>query len=62
MGVLLRLLVEDPQLIWSRRNVLMYPSSVEEHLIMRLASLMACQLSGHNLEHVEYLKRVWKSS
>ncbi|MPC54045.1 hypothetical protein E2C01_047952 [Portunus trituberculatus] len=24
---------------------------------MRHTSLMACQLSGHNLKHVEYLKR-----
>ncbi|XP_063889338.1 uncharacterized protein LOC135116055 [Scylla paramamosain] len=52
MGVLLRLLVEDPWLIWSKRNVLLHPSSAEEHPIMRHTSLMACQLSGHNLEHM----------
>ena len=62
MGVLLRLLVEDPRIIQNRRDVLLHPSSAEEHPIMEHTSLMACRLSGNNLEHVEYLKRVRKLS
>ncbi|MPC92793.1 hypothetical protein E2C01_087901 [Portunus trituberculatus] len=57
MGVLLRLLVDDLRVIRKRKNVLLHPSSQEEHPIMTHPRLMACRLSGHYLEHEEYLMR-----
>ena len=62
MSLILRLLVDHPRLIQKQRDVLIHPSSAEEHPIMRNNSLLACRLSGHNLEHKEYLRRVRKLS
>ncbi|XP_063886264.1 uncharacterized protein LOC135114296 isoform X2 [Scylla paramamosain] len=52
------MLVDDPRVIQRRKNVLMHPSTAEEHPIMKHTNLMACQLSGNNLENVAYLKKI----
>lgn len=62
MGLILRLLVENPRLIKGRRDVLKHPTSQEGHPILERSDLMACLLSGNNLEHEEYLRRVQTSS
>lgn len=62
MGMLLRMLVKDPRVIKSRKAVLVHPSTSEEHPMMQTTNLMACLLSGHTWEHVEYLQKVRTSS
>lgn len=61
LGALLRMLVDDPRVIQRGKNVLMHPSTAEEHPIMKHTNLMACRLSGNNWENVAYLKKVRKS-
>lgn len=62
MGPLLQMLIKAPRLITQKTNVLRHPSSAEEHPIMTHTQLMACLLSGNNLEGEVYRQKVQRLS
>lgn len=61
MGKLLRLLIDYPRLITSRRDVIAHPSTTAPHPIMSHTRLMACLLSGKPCKNEEFQRRLQTS-
>ena len=62
MGTRLKMLINEPQLIMRRKDVLQQLSAAEDHPIMKHARLMVYLLSGNSYEQEAYRWQVWTSS